>query len=49
MPEDLWEPNKSLKQIEKENKNRMLEGTKQYLFWKRNLLIKKSSATFEQL
>lgn len=28
MPEDLPRPNKSLKQIEKENKNRMLEGTK---------------------
>ena len=28
MPEDLPRPNKSLKQIEQENKNRMLEGTK---------------------
>ena len=28
MPEDLPRTNKSLKQIEKENKNRMLEGTK---------------------
>ncbi len=28
MPEDLPKPDKSLKQIEKENKNRMLEGTK---------------------
>lgn len=28
MPEDLRAPDKSLKQIEKENKNRMLEGTK---------------------
>lgn len=28
MPEDLPRPDKSLKQIEKENKNRMLDGTK---------------------
>ena len=28
MPEDLPKPDKSLKQIEKENKNNLLEGTK---------------------